>query len=108
MSKDWSYARMTADASSAGGPDAWIDTIKNNAYQEGASDMLHKLIAPLILLGIGIGGMSVIGFQKIKKRFLIKKSEKILAQSEADQAEKFLKKELQEVTEKHDMNTKTH
>ena len=105
MSKDWDYAQMAKKAADAGGPDAWIDTIKKAAYNSGASDMKNTLVVPLLLTGIGIGVVGIIGYQKIKKWISDKKEEKMLTEKEAIQAEKFLKKELDEAIEKLDTNT---
>ena len=99
MSKDWDYAQMAKKAADAGGPDAWIDTIKKAAYNSGASDMKNTLVVPLLLTGIGIGTVGVIGYQKIRKWISDKKEEKLFTENEAIQAEKFLKKELEEAIE---------
>lgn len=96
MAKDWDYALMVQDASAAGGPDAWIKTIKENAYNRGSSDMKSKLVMPLLLTGMGLGSVGVIGYQKIKKWIFSKKAANLLTEKEALQAEAFLKKELDE------------
>lgn len=99
MSKDWPYAKMAQDAANAGGPDQWLEVIKQTAYDAGASDMKNTLVAPLLLIGVGIGTVGVIGYQKIKKWVSEKKEEKMLTEQETAQAEKFLKKELEDAVE---------
>ena len=61
--------------------------------------MKNTLVVPLLLTGIGIGTVGVIGYQKIRKWISDKKEEKLLTENEAIQAEKFLKKELEEAIE---------
>ena len=99
MSKDWDYAKMAKKAANAGGPEVWLSTIKKAEYNRGASDMKNTLVVPLISIGIGIGTIGVIGYQKIKKWISDKKEEKLLTEKEAMQAEKFLKKELDDAIE---------
>ena len=106
MSKDWDYAQMAKKAADAGGPDMWLNTIKKSAYNRGASDMKNTLVVPLISIGIGIGTIGVIGYQKIKKWISDKKEEKLLTEKEAIQAEKFLKKELDDAIEELEIETK--
>lgn len=95
MAKDWEYAQMAKTASEAGGPDAWIETIKDAAYNNGASDMKNKLSLPLLLTGIGLGTAGVIGYQKIKNWIVERKAKKLITKQEAIKAETLLKKELE-------------
>ena len=95
------------EANKAGGPDVWIDAIKKDAYNSGASDMKNTLVVPLLMAGVGIGSLGVIGYQKIKKWISDKKEEKLLTEAEAAQAEEFLKKELEEAVEELEDNIKT-
>lgn len=44
MAKNWDYAQMAKKASEAGGPDAWINSIKKAAYSSGVSDTKNKLL----------------------------------------------------------------
>ena len=86
MAKDWEYAQMAKTASEAGGPDAWIETIKDAAYYNGASDMKNKLSLPLLLTGIGLGTAGVIGYQKIKNWIVERKAKKLITKQEAIRA----------------------
>ena len=95
MARDWDYARMAKDASTAGGPDAWIKTIKDEAYNRGAADMKHTLVFPLIMAGVGIGVVGIIGYQNIEKWLFEKKKERLIIEQEAAKAEQHLKKELE-------------
>lgn len=98
MAKDWDYAKMVHEASIAGGPNNWIDAMKKASYDSGTRDMKNKfkpLVVPLILLGVSIGSLSVIGYQKISKWVADKKREKDITEEEAIIAEELLKKELQ-------------
>ena len=99
MAKNWDYAQMAKKASEAGGPDAWINSIKKAAYSSGVSDTKNKLVLPLLLAGAGMGTIGVRGYQKIKSWVGNKKAEKQLTKQEAVEAEKFLKKELNDVLE---------
>ena len=96
MAKYWDYAKMSQEAAAAGGPDVWIETIKNAAYNSGASDMKSKLVVPLLLAGVGLGSVAVIGYQKIQQWISDKKAEDLLTEKEAAVAEEFLKNELDE------------
>ena len=107
MAKDWNYAQMVKKAAESGGPELWLEAIKKAAYNRGASDMINVLAVPLIITGIGLGTAGVIGCQKIKKWYLDKKDEKLLAEKEAAQAEIFLKKELDDAIEELEVNTNT-
>ena len=69
--------------------------------------MKNTLVVPLLLAGVGIGSLGVIGYQKIKKWIADKKEEKLLTETEADQAEEFLKKEFEEAIEELEDNIKT-
>ena len=107
MSNLGRYQDIVVEANKAGGPNVWLETIKKAAYNRGASDMKNTLIAPLLLTGIGVGTVGVIGYQKIKKWISDKKEEKLLTETEAVQAEEFLKKELAEAIEELEENEKT-
>lgn len=104
MSNLGDYQWMTTAAKQAGGPDAWLDTIKKAAYNSGASDMKNTLVVPLLLTGIGLGSAGVIGYQKIKKWLSDKKEAKLLTEKEATQAEVFLKNELDAAIEEMSAN----
>ena len=99
MSNLGRYQDIVVEANKAGGPDVWIEAIKTNAYNNGASDMKNTLVMPVLLAGVGIGSLGVIGYQKIKKWISDKKEEKLLTKTEATQAEEFLKKELEDAIE---------
>ncbi len=107
MSNLGRYQDIVVEANKAGGPDVWIDAIKKDAYNSGASDMKNTLVVPLLMAGVGIGSLGVIGYQKIKKWISDKKEEKLLTEAEAAQAEEFLKKELEEAVEELEDNIKT-
>ena len=96
MSNLGRYQDIVVEANKFGGPDAWLDTIKKAAYNKGASDMKNTLVVPILLTGVGLGTAGVIGYQKIKKWISDKKEEKMLTEKEAEQAEEFLKKELED------------
>lgn len=102
MAKDWIYAKMSQQAATGGGPDAWLDSIKKAAYSNGASDMKNNLVAPLLLAGVGIGAVGVVGYQKIKKWISDKKEARLLTEQEAEEAEIYLKKELDTAIEELD------
>ena len=84
MAKDWDYAKMSQQAAAVGGPDIWIETIKNTAYSSGASDMKKKLVAPLLVAGVGLGSVGVVGYQKICKCLYSRKKEKLLETIDED------------------------
>lgn len=105
MSNLGKYQDIVEAAHQAGGPSVWLDTIKKSAYTSGASDMKNKLVAPVLIIGIGIGSIGVISYQNIKKWVSKKREEKLLTKKEAEQAEKLLKKELDEAIEELDTST---
>ena len=96
MSNLGRYQDITVEAHKYGGPDAWLDTIKKAEYNRGATDMKNKIAAPMLLAGFGFFAVRIISCQKIKKWILNKREEKMLIQKESAQAEKFLKKELED------------
>ena len=56
MAKKWEYAELTKTASENGGPDAWIASIKQDAYEEGVSDTTGTtiLVGGICLIAGGI------------------------------------------------------
>ena len=56
--------------------------------------MKNKLVAPLLAAGVGIGMVGTIVYKKITKWISDKKKEKLLTEKEAQEAEKYLKQEL--------------
>lgn len=94
MSRDWDYAKMVKEASAAGGPVDWINTIKEANYNKGASDMKEKLVIPLLVAGVGIGSIGTVGYQRISKWISDKKAKKVLAEKEVVQVEKRFIEEL--------------
>ena len=94
MSKDWPYATIVQEAANAGGPDAWLNTIKKAAYDNGASAMKNKLFLPLLTTGIGIGTVGTIALQKGVKWLNEKKDARLLVEQKVSEAEILLKQEL--------------
>lgn len=95
MAKGWIYAWMSKQASEAGGPEAWIDAIKIAAYDNGVADTKKRLVTPLLLTGACIGSVGHFGYQKLQKWFVNRKEEKKNVEAKGLQAEKLLKKELE-------------
>ena len=56
--------------------------------------MKNTLVAPLLAAGVGIGMVGTIVYKKITKWISDKKKEKLLTEKEAQEAEKYLKQEL--------------
>lgn len=106
MSKEWSYSKLSHDVAQGGGPEIWIKTIKEQSYKSGASDMKKQLVLPLLAAGVGIGALSVIGAQKIKQWLDQKQKEKAITEKEAEDAEKFLIKELSDTVKEMDGDIK--
>lgn len=100
MAKNWEYAQMSQRAAAAGGPEAWLDAIKEAAYEKGVSDTKSKLVVPVGLVCVLIGWCGTYMYQKIRKRISDKKEEKLLIEQEAIDAENIVKKELVEAAEK--------
>ena len=94
MSNLGGYQDIVVEAHKAGGTDIWLDAIKKSAYNAGATDMKNKLVAPLLTAGVGIGIVGTIAYIKITNWISEKKKEKLLTEKEAQEAEKYLKKEL--------------
>ena len=93
------------EAHKAGGTDVWLDTIKKAAYNAGATDMKNTLVLPLLAAGAGIGIVGTIAYKKIAKWILDKKEEKLLTEQEAQEAEKYLKQELDNAIEELEEET---
>jgi hypothetical protein len=98
MSKDWDYAKHSLEVSQAGGVDAWVKTIKENAYKQGGDDMKNKLVFPLLMTGTVIGTTGCYVYQKIKPKITAKRESKKILASKAEKAENLLKKELETTT----------
>lgn len=94
MSNLGGYQDIVVEAYKAGGMDIWLDTIKKAAYNAGATDMKNTLLASLLAAGVGIGMVGTIVYKKITKWISEKKKEKLLTDKEAQEAEKYLKQEL--------------
>lgn len=58
------------------------------------------LVAPLLAAGVGIGIVGTIAYKKIDNWISDKKEEKLLTEKEAQEAEKYLKQELDNAIEK--------
>lgn len=104
MSKDWPYAKMAQDAANTGGPEKWLEVIRKEAYDAGASDMKNALVLPLLAAGVGIGAVCIIGGQKIHKWVVEKKQERLITEQEVAEAEEYLKKELSEAIDELQTN----
>lgn len=100
MSKEWIYARISQSMAEAGGPEKWLSAIKKaefaKGYDKGTLDMKNKLVLPLIIAGAGIGVVSTLCAQSISKCVADKREEKMITILEAEEAEKYLKEELNE------------
>ena len=94
MAANWSYAQMSQEAAAVGGPDAWLNSIKEEAYNNGASDMKNKLVLPLLLAGMGLGIIGAVGYQKISKWIAEKKVGRFITEQETVDAEELVGKEL--------------
>lgn len=99
MSKNWIYAKMSQEAARAGGPELWLEAIKNAAYKRGASDMKNTLVVPLLAAGASVGSLTVIAAQKLQRWVAEKRQDQIIDEQEAEAAETYLKKELADVIE---------
>lgn len=93
MSNLGGYQDIVVEAHKAGGTDIWLDTIKKATYNAGATDMKNTLVAPLLAAGVGIGIVGTIAYKKITK-WISDKKKKLLTEKEAQEAEKYLKQEL--------------
>ena len=92
MSNLGGYQDIVVEAHKAGGTDIWLDKIKKAAYN--ATDMKNTLVAPLLAADVGIGMVGTMVYKKITKWILDKNKEKLLTEKEAQEAEKYLKQEL--------------
>lgn len=99
MSNLGGYQDIVVEAHKAGGTDIWLDTIKKAAYNGGATDMKNTLVLPLLAAGAGIGIVATIAYKKIAEWISDKKKEKLLTEQEAQEAEKYLKQELENAIE---------
>lgn len=99
MSNLGGYQDIVVEAHKAGGTDIWLDTIKKAAYNAGATDMKNTLVVPLLVAGTGVGIVGTIAYKKIAKWISDKKEEKLLTEKEAQEAEKYLKQELDNAIE---------
>lgn len=93
MSNLGGYQDIVVEAHKAGGTDIWLDTIKKATYNAGATDMKNTLVAPLLAAGVSIGIVGTIAYKKITK-WISDKKKKLLTEKEAQEAEKYLKQEL--------------
>lgn len=91
MAKDWEYAKLSHVVSEAGGVEQWLEEIKSNAYSKGQSDMKEKLVIPVLVIGMGMGAITVTGYQKIKKWVLNMQEQKFLAEQKAVDAEELIR-----------------
>ena len=104
MAANWSYAQMSQEAAAVGGPDAWLSSIKEEAYNNGASDMKNKLILPLLLAGMGLGTIGTVGYQKIRKWIAEKKAERLITEQKVVDVEELVEKELDVTIEEANKN----
>lgn len=104
MSKKWDYAKMSHEAALAGGPEKWIEIIKRDSYNVGASDMKNLLVVPLLTASMGLGALCTIGCQKIHGRIAEKKRNQLVTAQEAAKAEEYLKNELSECKNEMESN----
>ena len=86
MAKDWDYAQMTHEASLAGGPEKWVELIKDEAFANGMSEMKGKM-APLLAVAAGLGAGGMLLIQAIQKRVAKRKEEKCKSAELAEKAE---------------------
>ena len=103
MSNLGRYQELVVEAHEAGGPDAWVDSLKENSYKKGAMDTKDELAGPLLAGGAAagavIGVFSIIAFQKIRKWIACRKENKLLLNQKIVQAEEHLKQELNDTIE---------
>lgn len=98
MSKKWNYAELSRDVAMAGGPEKFINTIKEYSYKKGIDEgrkQKNPVIAISILGGIGVGvGIEKI-YQGIKQHIKGKKRKKIVMEREVSEAEQQFIKEME-------------
>lgn len=97
MSKDWPYAQMSKAVAEAGGPAIWINSIKDAAYANGASDTKAKLTIPLLAVGAGIGAVVAVVYQKVQNWIIQKNGTNQQLEKEGQVAESLLKNMLDAV-----------
>ena len=57
MAKDWDYAKMSHEASLAGGPEKWLELTKSEEFAKGVAKGMSKMAPWLVVAtGIGVGG----------------------------------------------------
>lgn len=78
MSKDWPYAKMSHNAYIAGGPDKWIETMNNVAFNNGFAYAKKVITVPLLATGACLGMGAIIICQKIHTHIIMKKKQKLL------------------------------
>ena len=95
MGKDWPYAKMSHEASEAGGPEKWVEMIKHDAYENGAEDMQEKMML-WVYVAAGVGALTTFLAQKVKNHIEKKKEEK---QKRADSAKEATEKIIEYMAE---------
>lgn len=95
MAKDWDYAQMAHTASLAGGPEKWVELMKNEEFAKGASEMKGKM-APWIFIATGFGVAGTLLFQKAHKWFVDRKEKRQCSAETAAEAEAMLISRLKE------------
>lgn len=100
MAKDWEYARRSKEMAAAGGPELWLNGIKDAEYNRGVSDTERKFPVLFVLGCIAMHVVDTYVGPKLKKWLSEKKEEKLLIEQRAIEAEKNIKKELVAVSEK--------
>ena len=92
--KDWDYAEFVKTAKNCGGPEAYVDSIKENAYEEGRESR-NAEVALVGLGGLTIGGLLTWVWARHEKKKERRRQEK----EAAKEAENELVQRLEQVGE---------
>lgn len=100
MSNLGMYQWMTEEAANAGGPEKWLELIKQTAYADGASAMKKELSVPFIGTVVAVGAVSLLLGQQLQKWITNKEQKRLITARRADKAEARLKAELSDAADK--------
>jgi len=92
--KDWDYAELVKDAKNHGGPEEYIESIKENAFEEGRESRNKEVLG--VFIG-GAGAASAIAF--LWSKWKNRKERRRREREEAQKAEKELVQMLTEADE---------
>lgn len=93
MATDWDYAQMSHTASLAGGPEKWVELIKNEAFSNGITKGIRETkgkLAPWIVVAAGVGVVGTLLAQQTYEWVMNRKEEKQLSVERATDAEAML------------------